>query len=129
MASLNIGPLGRYPDVARGEWQYANIIGAQTAVLVAKGGGMVHTVVCGIAGTLAEFYDAATGAALTPANKIATVDIAAATRETETLDVSFSQGLRVVVTGAATCDLTVTFIGAQTVSPRNFGTLDWNPGR
>lgn len=124
MASLVFGPQDRFPDVARGEWQWARISLAQTAVLVPHGGGMVHTVVCGVAGTLAKFYDVAEGGTLDDTTEIVTVDISTATRETNTLDLAFSRGLTVVVTGAA--DMTVTFLGRQTVSRLHFGTIEKN---
>jgi len=123
MASLVIGPTGRYPDIARGENQYARILGAQTAVLVSKGGGLVHTVAVGVAGTLLKFYDVAAGGTADDTTEIATVVLANADRETVILDVDFSQGLTAVVTGDASTDLVVSFRGAQTVSPRTFGTL------
>lgn len=129
MASLVIGPTGQNPHYAMGENQYARILNAQTAVLVAHGSGNLHTVVVGVAGTLAKFYDTPTGGTADDTTEIATVDISQATRETLTLDVAFSKGLTVVVTGAS-ADLTVSFRQAQTVSPRTFGTqLDGNAGR
>lgn len=127
MATLVFGPQDRWPDVARGEWQWARINGAQTAVLVQHGGGMVHTVVNGAAGTLIKLYDTPEGGTTDDTMEIATLGLEA-TRETATLDVSFSKGLTAIVTGAGDC--TVSFIGRQTVSSRTFGTqLDGNAGR
>ncbi len=121
MASLLIGPTGRYPDYARGENQYARINGAQTAVLVSAGGGMVHTVTVGVAGTLAKFYDVKAGGTLDDTTEFATVDLSVvAPGATVILDEDFSQGCTVVVTGGA--DITVSFRGSQTVNPRTFGT-------
>lgn len=115
-----IGPTGRYPDYARGENNYARMLGADTYVLVAKGGGLIHTVVCGVAGTLVKFYDTPSGGTTDDTTEIATLDIGAAGLETAILDIDFSQGLTAVVTGAS-ADVIVTFRGAQTVSPRTFG--------
>jgi len=128
MASVLIGPKGRNPDYFRLEHQYANIIGAQTAVIVSKGGGMIHTVWCGVVGTLAEFYDVAEGGTTDATTRIGTFSLAALTDEL-ILDIAFSQGLTVIVTGGASTAVGMSFRGAQTVSPRNFGTIDWNPGR
>lgn len=128
MASLLIGPKGRNPDRANGEFQYADIIDAQTAVLVSKGGGVIHTVEIGVVGTLAIFYDVKEGGTTDATTQIAKVSLAALTSQPIILDVAFSQGLTVVVTGSST-ELTVSFLGAQTVSPRQFGTIDSNPGR
>jgi hypothetical protein len=119
MASLTIGPVGRNPDRARGEHQYAFIVGEQTASLVDAGGGELHTVVVGVAGTLAKFYDAAEGASLSADNQIATVSLAAVTSGPLNIGVAFSRGLQCVVTGAS-AELTVAFDGAQTVSPLTF---------
>src|SRR5258708_1774503 len=99
MASLLIGATGRNTDYTRGEAQYAHIIGAQTAVLVSAGGGMVHTVNIGIAGTLAKFYDVKSGGPTDATTLIFTVDISAPTTAPFDLpDVAFSQGLTVIVT-------------------------------
>lgn len=124
MASLLIGPTGRNPDYARNEHQYAKITGAQTAVLVAHGGGMVHTVEVGVAGTLAVFHDVESGGSLSAATEIATISLASVGNYPD-LDFAFSKGLTVVVTGAG--ELTVMFRGAQTVSTRTFGTIDSDP--
>lgn len=126
MASLLIGPKGRNPDRARQEHQYARINGAQTAVLVAHGGGQVVGLTVGVVGTLAKFYDVATGGTTDDTTQIATYSLAAL-GDIDAPEFAFSQGLTVIVTGAA--DLTVYFDGAQTVSPRQFGTIDSNPGR
>lgn len=124
MASLLIGPKGRNPDYARNEHQYANITGAQTAVLVAHGGGMVHTVQIGVVGTLAIFYDTPEGGTTDATTEIMRLSLATL-GDYDNLDFAFSQGLTVIVTGGA--ELTVMFRGAQTVSPRTFGTIDANP--
>jgi hypothetical protein len=130
MTTLLLGPLGRYPDYARGENQYARINGAQTAVLVSKGGGMIHTVTVGVAGTLAKFYDVKEGGVLDDTTEFATVDLGAPVSPGDTviIDEDFSAGCTVVVTGGA--DITVSFRGSQTVNPRTFGTqLDGNDSR
>lgn len=123
MATLVFGPQDRFPDVARQEWQWARINGAQTAVLVPRGGGMVHTVVNGVAGTLIKLYDTFEGGVTDDTTEIATLGLEA-TRETATLDVAFSRGLTAIVTGAGDC--TVSFIGRQTVSRLHFGTIEKN---
>lgn len=117
MASLVIGPTNRNPDYFNGEYQYADIIDAQTAVLVSAGGGVVHTVEIGVVGTLAVFYDTPSGGTTDATTQIAKVSLAALSSQPIILDVAFSKGLTVVVTGAST-ELTVSFRGAQTVSSR-----------
>jgi len=130
MASLLFGPKGRTPDYAIGENRYAHAIGAQTAVLVANGGGYVHTVTVGVVGTLAKFYDVKSGGTTDATTLIHTANLSAATLETNTLDFAFSQGLTVIITGDASTEVTITFRAEQSVSPRTFGTqLDGNAGR
>lgn len=129
MATLLIGPTDRNPDYARNEHQYARINGAQTAVLVERGGGMVHGVTVGVAGTLAKFYDVAIGGTTDDTTEIATESLAAIDAGSFVLmDVAFSKGLTVIVTGAA--DLTVYFRGGLIKSTRFYGTqLDGNNSR
>lgn len=117
MATLLIGPTGRNPDRHRGEHQYARINLAQTAVLVSAGGGQVVGLTVGVVGTLAKFYDVAAGGTLDDTTQIATYSLAAL-GDIDATEFAFSQGLTVVVTGAA--DITVYFDGANTVSPRTF---------
>lgn len=95
-----------------------------------RGGGMVHTVLVGVGGTLAKFYDVKAGGTTDNTTEIFTVDISAPTTAPYTLpDIAFSQGLTVIVTGSS-ADIMVSFRGALTVSPRTFGTqLDGNAGR
>lgn len=128
--TLLIGPTGRNPDYARGEAQYARMVGADSYVIVSAGGGMIHTVNVGVAGVLAKFYDVKSGGTTDNTTEILTVDISAPTTAPFTLpDVAFSQGLTVIVTGGS-ADIMVSFRGALTVSPRTFGTqLDGNAGR
>jgi hypothetical protein len=120
-ASLLIGPKDRLPHVAHGEYQYASIKEAQTAVLVAAGSGVVHSVTIGVvgAGTLI-LYDLAAG--VTPSastNEIATLSVAALTSGPFILDVAFSKGLTAVLDVAA--HVTVYFWGAPVQSSRTFG--------
>lgn len=131
MASLLIGPTGRNPHYALGEHQYAHIIGAQTAVLVAHGNGFVHNITCGVKGTLVKFYDTPTGGTTDATTLVATFDISTTTPtlETGTLDEAFSKGITVIVTGDTTTEVNISFDGAQTTNPRQFGTVDANPGR
>lgn len=131
MASLLIGPTGRNPYYALGEHQYAHAIGAQTAVLVAHGNGFVHTVTVGVVGTLAKFYDTPAGGTADATTLVATLNISTTppTLETGTLDMAFSKGITVVITGDAATELNISFDGAQTLNPRQFGTIDSNPGR
>lgn len=117
MATLLLGPKGRQPDRARGEHSYARINGAQTAVLVSAGGGQVVGATIGVVGTLAEFYDVAAGGTLDDTTKVCTLSLASLA-DFDAPEFAFSQGLTVVVTGAA--DLTVYFDQSQTVSPRTF---------
>lgn len=130
MASLLIGPTNRNPDYARGEHQYARILGAQTAVLVSAGGGMIASIMVGIAGTTAQFYDVAAGGTLDATTQILTVDIDTPTLDSELPKIAFSKGLTVVVGGSSSTDMTVSFRGALVTSSRTFGTqLDGNAGR
>jgi hypothetical protein len=107
MASLTIGPEDRNPDYARGEKKVAHIIGDQTAVLSARGGGHIHAIVVGVTGTLAKFYDIAAGVTPAAANQMCTVSLAAVTVGPMILDAAFSKGCTVVVTGGAGTELTV----------------------
>lgn len=50
MAS-KFGPQGRNPDYARGEHNYCYIDGAESALVLSRGNGRVHSVVVGEAGT------------------------------------------------------------------------------
>lgn len=121
MASLTIGPTGRIPQQALNEFQYGYIFQAQTAVLVAAGQGTLHTVVVGVNGTLAKFYDTPSGGTTDATTQIATLDLsAAATLPTFILDVAFSKGLTVVVTGS-NAELTVSFRGTATTNPKTAG--------
>lgn len=120
MASLNIGPTGRNPDRARGEHQYAHIIGDQTAVLVGGGGGQLHSILTGVVGTLAKFYDTASGGTTDATTQLCTVSLGALTSGPYILDVAFSKGLTCIVTGGASTEVTISFDGAQTVSPLTF---------
>lgn len=113
-----IGPTGRNPERALGEFQYAKLDGAATYVIVDKGGGTLHTVSIGVTGTLAIFYDTPSGGTTDDTTEIATVSLAALSSQPIILDVDFSQGLTCVVTGAA--ELTVSFNGAETTNPRTF---------
>lgn len=122
MASLHIGPTDRNPHVARNEYQYAFIKLAQTAVLVAAGGGTLHTITIGVVGTLAKFFDTPSGGTADDTTEIATVDISAVQNEPIIIDIAFAKGLTCVVTGAA-AEITVSFLGAPTVSPRTFGAI------
>jgi len=129
MATPLFGPTDRNPDYARNEHQYVRISGAQTVVVVASGGGMVHGVTVGVAGTLLKLYDVATGGTTDDTTEIATlvlttIDAGAFVQ----LDVAFSKGLTAIVTGAA--DLTVYFRGVLIKSGRFYGTqLDGNDAR
>jgi len=129
MATLLIGPTDRNPDYARSEHQYARINGAQTAVLVANGGGMIHGITVGVAGTLLKFYDVATGGTTDDTTEIMTLATGSITAGSfVNLDVAFSKGLTVVATGAG--DATVYFRGGLIKSGRFYGTqLDGNDGR
>lgn len=116
MAML-IGPKGRTPDASIFEHQWVKLDGAATYV-VADGGGFLHTVEVGVVGTLAIFYDTRSGGTTDDTTEIATVSLAALTSQPIILDISFSQGLTVIVTGAA--ELTLTGRFAQTLNPRTF---------
>jgi hypothetical protein len=120
-ASLLIGPKDYLPHVAHDEYQYANIIEAQTAVLVAAGSGVVHSVTIGVvAAGLLKLYDVASGGTTDATTEIATLSVAALTSGPFILDVAFSKGLTGVLTGA-TAQVTVYFWGAPLQSSRTFG--------
>jgi hypothetical protein len=98
------GPTNRLPHLARGEFQTLRLVGDGTQVVVAAGGGTLHAVHVGVAGTLA----------------VATVATAALGRQFEG-DVAFSQGLTVITTGASS-DITIEFWGMATrANSRTFG--------
>jgi len=128
MPSFIIGPTDRNPDFARNEHQYARINGTQTAVLVANGGGMIHGITVGVAGTTLKFYDVATGGLTDDTTEIMTLATASITAGSfVNLDVAFSKGLTVVAVGG---DATVYFRGALIKSGRFYGTqLDGNDAR
>lgn len=120
MASLNIGPVNFLPNQALHEYQYAYVNLAQTAVIVAAGAGVVHSVVIGVAGTLLKLYDTPSGGTADGTTQIATIDASApTTNDPALLDVAFSKGLTAILTGAG--ELTISFRGAATVSARTFG--------
>jgi len=119
--SCVVGPKGRNPEATLGEYQYAHIIDAGTTAIVDKGGGQLHTVNIGVVGTLAMFYDVAAGGTTDATTEIACVSIASLANQTIAIDIAFSKGLTVITSGAATLDITVSFRGAETTSPRTFG--------
>lgn len=116
--SINIGPVGRNPDRARGEHQYAYMKGADTYVIVDAGGGQVEALLVGVAGTLLKLYDTPEGGTADATTQIATYDLSTVGGPFP-LRVAFSKGLTAVVTGAS-AELTLSFDGAQTVSPLTF---------
>lgn len=121
MASLTIGPTGFLPNQALNEYQYAYIFQAQTAVVVAAGAGVLHSVIVGVNGTLLKLYDTPSGGTADATTQIATIDLsAAATLPAFLLDIAFSKGLTAVVTGA-NAELTLSFRGTATTNPRTFG--------
>lgn len=111
------GPTDRHPDFARNEYQYGRLESEGTEVIVPNGGGRVHTVAVGVAGTLLILHDVESGGATSDATEIATVSLAAAGNVT--LDVAFSKGLTAIVTGAAS-DITISFGTRHMLSPRTF---------
>ena len=120
-ASLLIGPKDRLPHIAHGEYQYANIKEAQTAVLVAAGSGVVHSITVGVvAAALLTLHDVAAGGAVDVTTEIATISVAALTSQPFILDVAFSKGLAAVM-GTGTAQATVYFWGAPVQSSRTFG--------
>lgn len=121
MASLTIGPVNQMPNEALGEYQYAYIFQAQTAVIVAAGAGVLHSVLCGVAGTLLKLYDTVSGGTADATTQIATIDLASASANGGwVLDVAFSKGLTAIVTGA-NAEVTLAFRGTATTSARTFG--------
>lgn len=118
MAS-HIGPADLAPAAGLGVFQYAYLSGAATYALV-TGAGVVHSIVCGVNGTLLKLYDVAAGGTTDATTQIATIDLSAvATMPCFVLDVAFSKGLTAIVTGAA--ELTISFRGTATSSARTFG--------
>ena len=120
MASLNLGPVNHMPNQALGEYQYAYINLAQTAVIVAAGGGTLHSVIVGVAGTLLKLYDTVSGGTTDATTQIATIDLSSASANGGwVLDVVFSKGLTAIVTGTA--EVTLSFRGTATLNARQFG--------
>ena len=114
------GPTDRNPDRTRAEWQTGHYIGDTTGTLAVTGAGElgpVHNNVA-IAGSV-SFHDVATAAGVTAANRILLADTAAiGTKNAESF--AFRAGL-VVVTTAATNDITFGLFGRSTLNPRTFG--------
>lgn len=107
-ASVNYGPNNRNADYARGEYNFVKTKGPGTEVISERGGGMVHAVVVGVAGTLLKLHDAPTGGVLDDTTLIATIDLAApTTMPAPILDAAFNDGLTAVITGA-NAELTIT---------------------
>lgn len=116
--SVNVyGPADRYPDVARGEYQWLHLVGDGTEALC-TGGGVLGKVEVGVAGTLAKFYDTAAGGTADTTTLIATVDTSVTGHRWEG-PIRFSKGLTVITTGASG-DLNISFLGRPTVSARTF---------
>jgi len=119
MASLHIGPVDLMPNQALGEYQYAYINLAQTAVIVTAGAGVLHAVLVGVAGTLLKLYDVASGGTTDATTQIATIDASAPTTAGPfLLDVAFGKGLTAILTGAG--EVTLAFRGTATLSPRTY---------
>jgi hypothetical protein len=113
------GPIDYNPHYARNEFQFARLLGAGTEVMVANGAGSLGSVVVGVAGTLAKFYDVASGGTTDDTTEIVVVDTSVTGYRAE-LNIAFSKGLTVITTGASS-DLTVAFRGRPTTSTRTFG--------
>jgi len=113
------GPTKHLPHLAMKEFQTLRLVGDGTQVIVAAGAGILHAVHVGIVGTLAIFYDVASGGTVDDTTACAKIATTAIGRQFEG-DIAFSQGLTVVTTGAS--DLTIEFWGRGTVAnPRQFG--------
>lgn len=121
ITSTLYGPKDYNPHFGRGEFQYARIVGDGTVAVVANGAGSIHSIMVGVAGVLAKFYDVALGGTTDATTEIETVDTSApATAPYVLPDVAFAKGLTVITTGANT-DITISFRGRPTVSTRTFG--------
>lgn len=121
ITSTLFGPKDYNPHFGRGEFQYARIVGDGTVVVVASGAGSIHSIMVGVAGTLAKFYDTASGGTTDDTTEIITVNTSAPTTAPYTLpDVAFSKGLTVITTGGSG-DITISFRGRPDVSSRTFG--------
>ena len=121
--SLLIGPKNALPHYAHGQHNYAQLIDAQTGVVVARGAGVVHSVTVGVVGTLLKLYDVATGGTTDATTQIANVSLAALTSQPTILNVMFTQGLTAIVTGA-NAELTIAFDGATGLTnSRTFGVI------
>jgi len=125
--TVNYGPNGRNANYAQGEFNFCKITGPGTEVMAARGSGLVHAVVVGVAGTLLKLYDVASGGTLNDAACIAVIDLSAPTTDpAPILDAAFNDGLTAVVTGAATVELTITGVWGRTtrVIRREFPRVD-----
>lgn len=119
ITSTLFGPKDYNPHFARDEFQYCRIVGDGTVVLVATGAGSLKTVDVGVAGTLAKFYDVASGGVTDATTEIATVDTSI-TGYRANVPVAFAKGLTCVTTGGNT-DITISFRGRPDTSSRTFG--------
>lgn len=107
-ATVTHHPVGRNPEYGTGEYNSVSIRGADTIVIAARGGGFIHTVVPGVAGTLAIFYDTPSGGTTDDTTKILELDLASLPNGiAHDIGVSFARGLVLVLTGAS-AELTVT---------------------
>jgi len=113
------GPTNRNPSYSLGEYQYAQLKGDGTEVMVAAGGGVLARVNVGVVGTLAKFYDTPAGGTTDDTTLIATVNTSVLGIQFDG-PVTFSKGLTVITTGAGTY-ITVAFSGRPTVSSLSFG--------
>ena len=113
------GPTKHLPIVGHKEFQTLHLVGDGTQVVVPAGAGVLHALHVGVVGTLAIFYDVAAGGTVDTTTEILRVATTAIGRQFEG-DITFTQGLTVVTTGAG--DLTIEFWGRATVAnPRVFG--------
>ena len=115
MASELYGPTDRLPNYDNGEWQWCKSVGAQTITPVPAGGGVLHSVLCGVAGTLVKFYDVAAGGTTDATTEIATVSLTEL--DEHLIDAIFSRGLTAIITGAA-AEITISFSGRSILNTK-----------
>lgn len=110
------GPEDRNPDFYRGEWQYADLSGNGTEVMVSAGMGLLGNVEVGVAASsqTAKFYDTPSGGTTDATTLIATVDLGT-TGYRQGIHVAFSNGLTCIISGGSG-EITVEFMGRASVS-------------
>ena len=126
ITTFNIGPTGRNPDAALGEYNYAYCVcdaGGGTFSIVSAGGGALASIAIFTAPTSIKLHDVKSTGTPGTTNLLAQLPVVA--NKDSFIPFTFSQGLQVVVVGAG--EFTFGFRGAQTTSPRTFGVTGNTP--